>query len=423
MQRTLSRHNSDNNSANILKEFNAPKTVQFLFLLYIFVKPFYIFESGSFQPGDMVFVLAFAAFLYYNPRIKIVECPVDYILLVFLLLVALINFIYFSIYVKTEFMKSTLYYLFNFMFVIVARYLVYDIKFIRRLFWVCRAAIYLQVVVYFAGLGRYYEDAYSGVTGRYMGTLNDPNQLAFFVFSLLMIMFVIEKISDVKEQMWITDYAAFILILFNSSSTGMLLAFVVFGVSYIAILLFSPLLEKDEKRRRSLIRVGVVVTLALIIFLYKKDYFIAEMHKSELFARLFEKENLTASANGSKLGKISIWQDRNIDKLYIYPIYNLFGAGQGYFGRFWKATSSGEVHSTILSILFCYGIIPTTTFIYWCYKNVQNSSVYFFPAFAAIIVESITLLNQRQPTFWLLFVLAYAYRVMEDKKNEDAFYT
>ncbi len=418
MEKTLKNH-----KINKLQELNAPKLLQFLFLLYIFVKPFYIFESGSLQPGDLVFVAAFFAFVYYNPTINLIECKVDYILLIFLAFVAVINFIYFSIYMQTEFLKSTLHYLFNLLFVLVSRVLLLDIAFIKKLFWVCRAGIYTQIIVHFLGIGRYYSDPYSGVTTRYEGTLNDPNQLAFFVFSLLMIMFVIEKIPEAKCSMNLLDYAAFVYILFLTSSTGLLLAFAVFGVAYIAILLFSPFVEKDDRRRRSLIRVGVIVGVLLIVFLVKKDEIIPEMRKSELFSRLFEKENLTTSANGSKLAKASIWQDRNIDKLYIYPEYNLFGAGQGHFMRFWKANSSGEVHSTVLSILFCYGVLPTTIFIYWCYKNIEKTSIYFFPAFAAIAVESVTLLNQRQPTFWLLFLIAYSYRQLEDKWYEDAFYS
>lgn len=412
-----------NHKINKLQELNAPKLLQFLFLLYIFVKPFYVFESGSLQPGDLVFVAAFFAFIYYNPTINLIECKIDYILLIFMVFVAIINFIYFSLYVETEFLKSTLYYLFNFMFVLVARLLLLDTGFIKKLFWVCRAGIYTQIIVYFLGIGRYYEDAYAGISTRYEGTLNDPNQLAFFVFSLLMIMFIIEKMPDAKCSMNILDYASFVFILFLTSSTGMLLAFAVFGVVYIVILLFSPFVEKDDNRRRSLIRVGVIVAILLIVFLVKKDEIIPEMQKSELFSRLFEKENLTTSTSGSKLAKASVWQDRNIDKLYVYPIYNLFGAGQGYFSRFWKANSSGEVHSTVLSILFCYGILPTTIFIYWCYKNIEKTSLYFWPTFASIIVESVTLLNQRQPTFWLLFLLAYTYRCLEDKRYEDAFYS
>ncbi len=419
MERTISQ-----NQIKKLQEYKVPKVLEFLFLLYIFIKPFYIFESGNFQPGDVVFVFAFAAYLYYNFGANLIPCKFDYILIIFLFFVFLINFIYYSIYFDFEFMKSTLHYVFNICFVLVARVLVIDASFLKKLFWVCRAGIFLQLATYFLGIGRfYYDEASQMESTRFMGTLNDPNQLAFFAFSLLMIMFIIEKIPEAKCSMNLLDYAAFVYIMFLTSSTGMLLALVTFGVSYIFVLMFSPLAESDEKTRLRLLKILLIVVVLLIVFLANKDYFLAEMQKSELFSRLLEKENLTTSTTGSKLAKTSIWQDRNIDKVYLYPIYNIFGAGQGHFIRFWKANSSGEVHSTILSIIFCYGIIPTTVFLYWVWSNLKHTSFYFLPAFLAIAVESVTLLNQRQPTFWLLFILAYGYRVLEDKRYEDAFYT
>ena len=167
--------------------------------------------------------------------------------------------------------------------------------------------------------------------------------------------------------------------------------------------------------------VGLLI-LVIVFFVFNKEIS-AFLQKSELFSRVLEKESLSTSTSRSEIGGTSIWQERNIDKLYIYPQDNILGAGQGYFQRFWQAHSSGEIHSTILSILFCYGIVPTFLFLYWIWSNVRKTSIYFFPVFAALLIESITLLNQRQPLFWLLFMLAYTYRILEDEKYEDAVHT
>lgn len=308
------------------------------------------------------------------------------------------------------------------MLVLVARFLLLSKEFIQKLFWVCRICLYLQVIIFFLGLGKYYVDA-NGVTDRYLGTFNDPNQLAFYMFALLMIMFMIEKMYDINCRTFILDYAAFFFILYHTASSGMLLAFVVFAALYLVVLLVSPTFERDSKRRKQVLYGLITIFILVVIFIVFKDPIVAFAEDSELFSRLLAKENLLTTTTDSNPTDRSIWQDRNIDKLYIYPQYNFFGAGQGYFSRFYRANSSGEIHSTLLSILFCYGIIPTSLFLLWIWKNIKKTSIYFLPVFLSIAIESLTLLNQRQPLFWLLFLLSYSYRIMEEKRYENAFYT
>ncbi len=306
------------------------------------------------------------------------------------------------------------------MLILIARFLLLSKEFIRKLFWVCRICLYLQVIIFFLGLGKYYEDA-NGTTNRYLGTFNDPNQLAFYMFAVLMIMFVIEKMHDIKCRTIILDYAAFFFILYHTASTGMLLATAVFVGTYVVVLFVSLTRERDAKRKKQVIYALITLLILVVVFIIYKDPIVAFAEDSELFSRVLAKEGLMTTATDSN--DRTIWQDRNIDKLYIYPQYNFFGAGQGYFARFYRAESSGEIHSTLFSILFCYGVIPTAVFLLWIWKNVRKTSIYFIPVFLSIAVESITLVNQRQPLFWLLFLLSYSYRIMEEKRYENAFYT
>lgn len=325
------------------------------------------------------------------------------------------------LYLNTEFLYSSAYYLFNIMFVLLARVLLMSKEFIKKLFWVCRITLYLQVIIFFLGLGKYYEDA-NGTTERYLGTFNDPNQLAFYMFAALMIMFMIEKFYNIKCQTNLLDYAAFLFLLYHTASLGMMLAFVVFIVSYFVVLLISPAVENYSVRRKQTFYALITIFVLVIVFIIFKDQIIPFFEDSQLFERLQAKEKFSTSINDSEPGDRSIWQDRNIDKLYVYPQYNIFGAGQGYFSRFKRAFASGEIHSTVLSILFCYGIIPTSIFLFWIWKNIRKT-FYFIPVFLAIAVESVLLLNQRQPLFWLIFLLSYSYRIMEEKRYEDAFYS
>lgn len=407
---------------DIRRDFSVPKPLQYLFLLYIMLKPFYIFESGSFQPSDAVFVLAFLFFLYYNGRAKLLRCKFDYILSAFVIAVCVINLIYFLQYIKTEFLYSASYYVFNLMIVVVARVLLMDKTFLRKLFWVCRICLYTQVIIFALKLGKFYIDD-NGVTDRYLGTFNDPNQLAFYMFALILVMYLIERIDGTRYRLIVLDYAAFVFILYQTASTGILSGFITFGVSYVLIMASSLVFEGDKRKRRRTLRALAVVVCLFVAFMVFNKPIMEFLSKSEMFSRLLGKENLTVSATNSSSSGVSIWQERNIDKLYLYPQYIIYGAGQGYFMRFWRSHTSGEIHSTFLSILFCYGMFPTIMFIYWIWKNVKKTSIYYIPVFLGLLVEGLTLLNQRQPLFWLILILPYSYRIMEERKHEDAFYT
>lgn len=401
--------------------YRPPIALQYLFLLYIFLKPFYIFESGSFQPSDAVFILSFFVFLYHSRSTSLIRCGFDYILCIFVFFTFVVNLFYFLLYRQSEFITSSLHYVFNLLVVLVARVLLLDKEFLRKLFWVCRICLYLQVILFFLGIGKFYVDA-NGITGRYLGTFNDPNQLAFYMFALLLIMFMIGKFPDSNCRIRMPDYAVFLFILYHTASISMLIAFAVFVVSNLVVSVASLAAERDYKRRKRVLSGLVAAVAVVVVFCVFYNPIIEFVENSQMFSRLLAKENLAVTITDSEYTDPSIWQDRNIDKLYLYPQYTIFGAGQGYFMRFYRSNSSGEIHSTVLSILFCYGIIPTSLFLLWVWKNIKKGAC-FIPVFLALAVESLVLLNQRQPLFWLIFLLSYSYRIMEEKRYEDAFYT
>ena len=64
-----------------------------------------------------------------------------------------------------------------------------------------------------------------------------------------------------------------------------------------------------------------------------------------------------------------------------------------------------EVHATLPAILFVYGFIPCGILIIWIYRRLKDAPVYAKVALIALIVESFTLLNQRQSLFWMFVVL------------------
>lgn len=92
----------------------------------------------------------------------------------------------------------------------------------------------------------------------------------------------------------------------------------------------------------------------------------------------------------------------------IYPEKILYGAGEGFWDRFELAYATNEIHSTVLGILFYYGVGPFVLLAIWVILNLRQCSfrsrtlLFYLP----LLFECFFLANQRQPLLWMLIVLA-----------------
>lgn len=64
-----------------------------------------------------------------------------------------------------------------------------------------------------------------------------------------------------------------------------------------------------------------------------------------------------------------------------------------------------EVHSTMIGLLFYYGIVPYSFFVTWIVRNIKQQRR-AIPIMLILILEAFTIINHRQPFFWMSFVLA-----------------
>ncbi len=63
------------------------------------------------------------------------------------------------------------------------------------------------------------------------------------------------------------------------------------------------------------------------------------------------------------------------------------------------------MHSTLLGILFYYGILPFLVLMRWLRLNLRGVRKVLLPVYFALFIESMTLANQRQPVLWILILL------------------
>lgn len=396
---------------------------QILFFAYWLLKAFYFTSSGGLQVGDFFFIASFAVLVLSHLKKKELPKPekIDIPFIIFAVAAVIINASHFFIYRQTDFIMSSLYIVFNFCIIWSFRELCREKNFIRNFTLINTLCILIQFVVFLMGKGRY---LVTSKHERYMGTLNDPNQFAFFLMSRFFICFICFTLSKRKR---IVDYIciiatfciSFVLILY-SNSVGMLIGMMVFALSHILLILYtvpfnsSRVPTKDvpdgTKPKKKSLRIIYCSALSLIIlstfvFLYfqlqKADSFI---YGFSSVSRILQK---LKSLSGSNLLDLYA-TDRALLPFFRAPKNCIFGSGEGAITmRFYEFGATNELHSTILSLLFYYGIIPFLILEFWCFLNIRKSNRHCICVYIGLFAEAMTLINHRQASFWILLILPF----------------
>ena len=376
-----------------------------LLCLYLLLKPYYIFASGSLQVGDIVLLIAFFLFLLVNKNNKenIKKIIIDNKFFVFfMMLVFVVNGFYFIYYLKFKFILSSLYYLFNFFVIILFSYMFYkNEKSYLMIDKVLKFNIIVQLIICILNVGDYYDEY------RYMGTFNDPNQFAYYIFISFCFIYLLNlKLKKSNFEILLFFFISIYLIA-RSSSTEMLFGMMVFVILYIVLQI-----KNIKKIKRSSVKKGLVVCviflpiIILISVICENSDIKIEWDSIHIIGRFNEKiGKLEHSSTLTNSNHMTLWQERGYDKIVKYPWYVLYGSGEGMYERFSNPKFVNEIHATIPSILFYYGIVPMILLLIWMYKKIRGAPFKVNIVFFAIIMESFTLLNQRQALFWIMFIL------------------
>lgn len=365
----------------------------YLFLLFWLLKPFYFWESGTMQISDFIFVISFIIWVVEKRSILIIE-RTHLLFILFVLGTFIINTVNSVINDDEVFLISSLYYLYNAFMIISISEFKDNHNFLKGLLRISYMNIIIQFIVLILDQGRFFYGS-----PRYMGTFNDPNQFAFSMFTSFLLIYVLtlhlqsQGSPKNKPLVFIMLILVFYLIA-RSSSTGMLL-----GISsFIIFMIISYVFSKKTPIFTLYKTMFIIILFGVVGYFFLSGFNIDSISaQSDLVRRLLYKFN-KVDANGLR----ALIEERGIDKLYNYPVYNILGAGDGLFNRFIE--SAFEIHSTLPGALFYYGIIPFALLIAWLWSILKRTSKALLPVYLAMLVESLTLANQRQPVFWMLLV-------------------
>ncbi len=393
------------------------------FISFLVLKQFYVLPSGSIGLADLC--LGASALMIMGKQIreyqkykkegfsgrlmlhKISNWEEDKLLYIFLLCVVIINSVYMCQERNIGFVKYSIYWLYNGMAIWCFRYIGREQNFKKYSVVAVRTNILIQTGIWISGRGRFFYEYWGGT--RYMGTFNDPNQLAFFLFMMILLLYLLRE----KRQIWDgIFYGMAIVIIIASKSTGIFLGVVAFGGCLVVKWMYR--IYKADKLPRQVWRMGVAIllisiTAGLWVLWPDADFSIQEGN----FTLIERTQEKIWKLNQDGAG--GIFMDRGLDKLILYPQYVIFGAGEGGFARFPASVQINEIHCCLFSILFCYGIVPTGILLVWLGRQLKLLEEWMWPAALALLAESFLLINYRQPLFWLILV----YGAVISEREED----
>lgn len=388
------------------------------FCLFVFMKQFYLFPSGFIGIGDVFLVIS--AIIVFVVQIFIEKekflYTIDFYWYIFIAFVVLINGFYFFKTKNIDFLKYIIYWLYSTVAIWTYRKLAGK-QFFDKVVKVCEINIILQLLIYCFGLGRYYHEGWGG--GRFMGTFNDPNQCAFFIFTMLLFIFMCQC-HKLNLEFGIF-FCLSVFVIYITKSTGMFLGIFMFGLILTLQKIISIYKNSAVKKIWNILFVvGILLICFSIYKVWPSENFDITQTDYTLMSRIQQK--IWKFSHGNLADFL---YDRSAERLLQYPQNLILGAGEGYFerfplGDFVNKISPGvfvmefthEIHSSFFEIWYCYGIVPTVILIMWLIKNIKACDKKRMAAVMAILIESFFLVNYRQPFFWYILVYSSSLGLM-----------
>ena len=365
-----------------------------LFSMSVLAFPFYVFSGGSSAAGVIqpahVLIITSSLFLLSAGRFKKLyrlKKTGSKNLLIFILYMLIVNATVAVANSDVSPIKYSAYYLYNFIVYLsaISFFLIATNAQFKRLFFALIATVFIQAVLLLFGIGKY--DTY-----RAINYFDNPNQLGYFAISCGCLIYFINKIVLKKYNiyMYVGILISFYLVAGSLSNSALL----AFGIFFVLIAL--------ELMYRLRVRQSMYL-VAFIFLLVSLGYYLVEFQPA-----LLEKLNIRLREFGGQ--KDDNFEGRGISKLADYYWYLVFGAGEGAFYRFYP---DKEVHSTYLSIIFCYGLFGFFLLARHLYVTVLDQfflkMVWLLPMLAYGLAHN----GIRNPLFWILLGFTSVYVLRE----------
>ncbi len=375
-----------------------------LMLFALALSPLYLWESGLPQISNIVAAAAVGLGILTHPYLHWKRWWI--LGLGFVFYAAFVDLIMFAFYGDTNTLFAPLYYIFDFMIFVYLVNIATNVgkTFIKVVFWIHIIQLLFLVLSSLFGVGQY-----SG-SSRFMGFFNNPNQMGNW---LLWVAIIASATGKVIYKSWLPGLLATaiasVAIVFTASRSAAIGFIILLGIYIIlGVLLLLRIFKGKLKIKVTSMLIAVVLVMVMLFsfigfsagFMSVSD--VGDNIKSQaefLMYRFFYERDLDDT-----------WEGRGYDRLWKFPQYLLFGAGEGATQRYADKTMfTGEIHSDWAAILFNYGFIGSFFFFGFLYALIRNMKILWFklmllPPFLC----GIATYNIRNWSFWVGLAILYA---------------
>ena len=346
-----------------------PSVAVYLWVVGIALLPVYVFDSGTPQPSHVVLAVAaavtWAEFRDYAPQFK----PLVRAYGLFVLVVTVVTIVWAILAPMDVRLFPAIFALFNFM--IVRTVLVLYTHERRRFL---RSTAYTFAIVLVVLAVNSVLSAQASLI-RATGTFNNPNQQAFF--AVVAISAIVAIGSALPVDWWLKlaalTSASYLVVVANSKA-----GFVALAVVMVVVALTN-------------LRLALAIVVISVAFVAMTDPGNAAYDRIETRLLSVQRDD-TLDARGYGL-------------ILEHPEHLILGSGEGYRERFDFST---EIHSTIGTIAFAYGIAGIVTFGVVLFELTRVGGVLSLVVLVPSLVYGLAHNGLRFAPFWILLALAAA---------------
>ena len=367
-------------------------------LLFILLRPFYLRTSGQIQPSDGLLMVYFFSVVYKDicSRKLLLNLKKNMLFYIFLILAISINCIYLYYIPDKRFIMSSLYLVYIGVVVYsfdsgISRPLIDKVRYVLYI------NILIQFVIYFTGYGKIYYESWEVGATRYMGTFTDPNQFGFCIFIALTYAYLTKKQKIDQILFPVASFAGIYLTIQSKSLSailGLLTLYLLIAIRFIV----------SKCKVNKLLVIGSLLIIGLTASHYlipSKDFDLSQVEYTIVNRARYKIYNIIY-ADGLR----DILRERAAEKVINYPEYFIYGAGEGFYERYYPEPIN-EIHSSFINLFFSYGLIPFSILLLWFKKRLGRLDGTSRICLITIMVESTFLVNYRQALFWLAWITIF----------------
>lgn len=353
-----------------------------LWSLVVLLFPFYLFGSGIPQVADWLGLLLLAVLLRtWNGRLAPPLVKPLKSLILFILYVLVVNLVWslvvlrFSISAKDGFLLAPTFYIFNGL--LFFTFLLMFQRYGELLLWLTVRMVLASVFIQM-----FFALALHGGIGRSTVMFNNPNQLGYYALLTACIILLGQKRLKLSTFLVTAGLAACSYLALLSASKAALTSIAALGVT---LLISRP-------------RTAILASLVFGALIFTDNPFSAAIDHAQ-----------DRIDHDQSLGFV---EERGYDRIYEYPEYTLVGAGEGAYIRFKDTSLIGahELHSSVATLFFCYGIVGTLLFGLFMWGTLSGAGLRAWIIVGTGFAYGMTHQGLRFRVLWLLLGMVTALR-------------